>query len=92
MSIFCGADVEAGPKEKLVWPRGEEEYQRFMGWPASLLPWSGDHRAGSREGDGRNYQKLVHPVVWLRWRIAILRRGPYAPDFEEFRGGPSGAP
>ena len=71
-------------------PSGEEEYQRFMGFPTSILPWNTE-RPGSRATGGRNYRKLMHPVVWLRWRIAVRRRGPYAPDFEEFRRGPSEA-
>jgi hypothetical protein len=72
-------------------PSGEEEYQRFMGWPTSSLPWNADRHTGSRAAGRGTYRKLVHPVVWLRWRIAVLRSGPYAPDFEGFRRGPTEA-
>ena len=72
-------------------PSGEEEYQRFMGFPTSILPWNAERSPGSRAAGPRNYRKLMHPVMWLRWRIAVHRRGPYAPDFEEFRRGPSEA-
>ena len=72
-------------------PSGEDEYQRFMGWPTSLLPWNADHPEGSQAARGRDYRKLLHPFAWLRWRIAVIRGGPYAPDFEEFRRGPSQA-
>jgi hypothetical protein len=82
--------VRLGRKERMMKPSGEEEYQRFMGFPTSILPWNAE-RPESRATGGRNYRKLMHPVVWLRWRIAVRRRGPYAPDFEEFRRGPSEA-
>ena len=72
-------------------PSGEEEYQRFMGFPTSILPWNAERPPGSRAAGAHSYRKLMHPVVWLRWRIAVRRRGPYAPDFEEFRRGPSEA-
>ena len=26
-----------------------------------------------------------HPYRWLRWRLEVRRRGPYAPRFEDFR-------
>jgi hypothetical protein len=73
-------------------PSHEEEYQRFMGWPTSLLPWNAERPGGSGAAGGRNYRKLAHPVVWLRWRLDMRRRGPFAPDFEGFRRGPPQAP
>jgi hypothetical protein len=73
-------------------PSGEEEYQRFMGWPTSLLPWDAERHRWSRATVGRSYRKVVHPVVWFRWRLDVRRRGPYAPDFEGFRRGRSEAP
>ena len=73
-------------------PSDEEEHQRFMGWPTSLLQLNAERPTGSRAAGAQNYRKLLHPVVWLRWRIAVRRRGPYAPDFEGFRRGPSEAP
>jgi hypothetical protein len=53
----------------------EEEYQRFLGFPVSL--WS-----QWRWPDGAS---LWHPIAWVRWRRMVRRRGPYAPDFKEFR-------
>jgi hypothetical protein len=26
-----------------------------------------------------------HPYRWVRWRLEVRRRGPYAPRFEDFR-------
>ena len=26
-----------------------------------------------------------HPYRWIRWRLEVRRRGPYAPRFEDFR-------
>jgi hypothetical protein len=26
-----------------------------------------------------------HPYRWLRWRLEVHRRGPYAPPFENYR-------
>jgi len=26
-----------------------------------------------------------HPFRWVRWRLEVRRRGPYAPRFEKFR-------
>jgi hypothetical protein len=74
---------EAGMK-----PSGEEEYQRFMGFPASLWPWSepGNRRSqGEGNGSGRDLA-FWHPIAWFSWRIAVRRQGPYAPDFKDFRG------
>jgi hypothetical protein len=68
-------------------PTHEEEYQRFMGFPTSILPWTAERPTGSRAAGARHYRKLMHPVVWLRWRMTMRRRGPYAPDFEEFHRG-----
>jgi hypothetical protein len=69
-------------------PTGDEEQQRFLGFPLSLWPAlepgkgspdQGEHRTGS------TVARLGHPIAWVRWRIELRRRGPYAPDFNEFR-------
>ncbi len=56
-----------------------------MGFPASLLPWKADRLQGSQAAAGRKYDWLLHPIVWVRWRVAVRRQGAYAPDFDEFR-------
>ena len=55
-----------------------------MGFPASLLPWKADRPESSQEAGGRKHERFLHPIVWVRWRIAVRRQGPYAPDFDEF--------
>ena len=65
-------------------PPGEEEYQRFMGFRSSLLPWRVDRPEGSQKVGGREREALSHPIAFVRWRIAVRRKGPYAPDFAEF--------
>jgi hypothetical protein len=56
----------------------EEEYQRFLGFPAPVWPqW--------KLGEGWR-----RPMVWVRWRIVVRRRGPYAPDFKAFLRGRKG--
>jgi hypothetical protein len=64
-------------------PSGEEEYQRFMGFPTYL--WTQRSRRAA-EGEDR-FPWLRHPIAWIRWRISVRRRGPYAPDFQEFCRG-----
>jgi hypothetical protein len=72
-------------------PEGEEEQQRFLGFRTSLLPWLESGKESS-PADGRESQEtfplLRHPIAWVRWRIAVHRRGPYAPDFTAFRHSP----
>jgi hypothetical protein len=69
----------------------EEESRRVLGFPISLfpglqpgqeLPQEAEHRSGD------NLSHQWHPIAWVRWRIALRRRGPYTPDFEEFRRRP----
>jgi len=60
-------------------PSREEEYQRFMGFPAYVLPQL-------KTGNWWPHGARRHPIAWTRWRIAVRRRGPYAPDFDEFLG------
>jgi hypothetical protein len=72
-------------EEGTLKPSSEEEYQRFMGFPLSLLPWLADRPEESQKTGERYYRMLFHPIAWARWRIAVRRLGPYAPDFEEFR-------
>src|SRR5690349_17710916 len=49
-------------------PSGEEEYQRFMGFPASLWPWA--HRPeGARAAGRRKFPRVLHPIAWFRWRL-----------------------
>ncbi len=72
---------------------GRQEYQRFMGFPASrVLEWKALRRspAEDRKRPGP-YRTVRHPIMWIRWRIAIRRLGPYAPDFKDFRRGLSPA-
>ncbi len=82
-----------------AWPRwqpgkespGEEEYQRFMGFPISFFPRLQPGQQSphaERHRSGSNFSSLWHPVDWIRWRIALRRRGPFTPGFEEFRRGP----
>jgi len=69
-------------------PSDEEEYQRYEGMPASLWPpWEPGKGwpHGKGEGSGSNFPLLWHPIAWFRWRKAVRRLGPYAPDFKEFR-------
>ena len=67
----------------------EEERKRFLGWPVSSRwpPWeprtAWPHAKG--EGSGGNFPLLTHPVAWLRWRLAVRRSGPFAPNFDDFR-------
>ncbi len=72
-------------------PAGKEEQQRFLGFRTSLLPWLESGKESSH-ADGRagqdSYPLLRHPIAWVRWRIAVRRRGPYAPDFTAFRRSP----
>jgi hypothetical protein len=70
---------------------GEEEGQRFLGFPTSF--WSRwqlgkDWPQEDRTGRGRTFGSVRHPIAWVRWRIELRRRGPYAPDFNEFRRRP----
>jgi hypothetical protein len=64
----------------------EEEQQRFLGFPVSA--WS--------QGTRPDVHSLRHPVAWIRWRLAVRRRGPYAPELKEFLrdppDNPGGAP
>ena len=70
-------------------PSHEEEHQRFLGWPVSSRwpPWgprtARPHPNG--EGSAGNCPLLTHPIAWFRWRLAVRRSGPFAPDFDEFR-------
>ena len=62
-----------------------------MGFPISLLPrWLSGEGSPDSEADrsGHNFSLLRHPIAWVRWRIALRRRGPYTPDFKEFRQKP----
>ena len=74
-----------GPKGGSLTPSGEEEFQRFMGFRASLVPWKANQPGGSETPRRRHGGPFRHPIAWVRWRIAIRRSGPYAPDFAEFR-------
>ena len=56
-----------------------------MGFPVYFLPWNADRAKGSQVAGSRDHGAVLHPIVWLRWRIAVRRHGPYAPDFDEFR-------
>ena len=58
-------------------PSGEEEYKRYEGMPASLSPQCDPGRVDLRW--------VRRPLTWLRWRATGRRRGPYAPDFDQFR-------
>ena len=58
-------------------PSGEEEYKRYEGMPASLSPACDPGRVDLRW--------IRRPLTWFRWRAAVRRRGPYGPDFDEFR-------
>jgi hypothetical protein len=33
------------------------------------------------ERDPRHYSRLLHPIRWVRWRLEVHRKGPYAPDY-----------
>ena len=72
-------------------PSGEEEYQRFMEFPAPLWPWcQPGNRLPGTEGKGiASKLPLWHPIAWFRWRIGVRCQGPYAPDFNGFRRGDS---
>ena len=48
---------------------------RAMGLPLSWF----------RTTESIDLRWVRHPYRWLRWRIEVWRRGPYAPRFEEFR-------
>ncbi len=72
-------------------PEGKEEQQRFLGFRTSLLPWleSGKESVPAYgRGSQDTFPWLRHPIEWVRWRIAVRRRGPYAPDFSAFRHSP----
>jgi hypothetical protein len=69
-------------------PSGEEEYQRFLGFPTSLWSqWHARSRSSPEASDsGANSRGLMsHPITWLRWRRELRRHGPFAPDFDDFR-------
>jgi hypothetical protein len=86
------ADEVFTSKEETLKSSGEEEYQRFMGFPLSLLSWLADRPEESQTTGEWHYRMLFHPIAWVRWRIAVRRMGPYARDFEEFRRNwPDGA-
>lgn len=71
---------------------GEEEYQRFLGFRASTLPLRAFRPsqvvtaddAGRPGGDEPTSGPADHPFLWLRWRRAVRRDGPHAPDFPEY--------
>ena len=63
----------------------EEPQHRFMGFPVSSYPISvGRTRDSQPEAAGQD-GALAHPLAWLRWRLAVLRGGPYVPGFAEYR-------
>ena len=64
-------------EEQAMRPSEEEEYKRYQGLPASLQPQC--------DPGGVDLRWLRRPLIWLRWRVAVRRRGPYAPDFDQFR-------
>lgn len=65
-------------------PPGEEEYQRFMGFPASLWPRAAHRPEGARPAARGGFRGFLHPIAWFRWRLNLKRRGPYAPSFGAF--------
>jgi hypothetical protein len=68
-------------------PSGEEEYQRLLGFRASLWPWlDSDKEAAHRSGNGSRgrFPVVRHPIAWVRWRMAVRREGPFAPEFKDF--------
>lgn len=66
-----GAASESGVKRL----RMDATEPRAMGLPLSWF----------RLSEPIDVRWLRHPLLWLRWRAEVRRRGPYAPRFEDFR-------
>jgi hypothetical protein len=64
-------------------PRREEEYQRVLGFRASLWPWATERPEVEPAGEN-GLKGARHPIAWVCWRIELHRRGPYAPSFGDF--------
>lgn len=54
--------------------RKNESEQRVLGVPRSWF-WT---------GQAPDLRWVRDPVRWLRWRLEVRRRGPYAPNYEDF--------
>jgi hypothetical protein len=66
-----GPPAEDGGKRLLM----DETEPRAMGLPLSWF----------RTTEAIDLRWARHPVRWIRWRLDVHRRGPYAPRFEDFR-------
>ena len=66
---------------------GQEESRRFLGFPVSATPRGRpdlESPPGARRSSDGSHPSLRHPIVWVRWRIALHRHGPHTPDFNQF--------
>ena len=66
-----GAPVEHGGRQF----RMDETEPRALGLPLSWF----------RTDEPIDLRWIRHPYRWVRWRLEVRRRGPYAPRFENFR-------
>ena len=69
-------------------PSGEEEYHRVLGFRASLWPRAMDRSEEVPASGGSWLRAVRHPIRWVRWRIELHERGPYAPTFSDFLARP----
>jgi hypothetical protein len=65
-------------------PPREEEYQRVLGFRASLWSRAAKGLEEAQGAGGSGLKVVRHPIAWVRWRIDLHRRGPYAPTFDDF--------
>jgi len=61
---------EEGPKRM----RMDATEPRALGLPLSWF----------RTTESIDLRWARHPYLWVRWRLEVRRRGPYAPRFEDF--------
>lgn len=58
-------------------PNYFDDDERFKGRPASRRP--------RMRTDPIDLRRLLHPIAYVRWRVEVHRKGPFAAEFEEFR-------
>jgi hypothetical protein len=61
--------------------RVEDDEPMVAGMPLRWFQWLQRQRDVDRP-DGRWVRQ---PISWLKWRAEVRLRGPYAPDFEQWR-------
>jgi hypothetical protein len=60
--------------------RVEDDEPMVAGVPLRWFQWL--QRQGDEDRPDARWVR--RPITWLTWRAEVRRRGPYAPDFEEW--------